>query len=90
MKKIKLTALAAVLALAPAAAFADQPTVVYKSNNGRDAQGTIDNAVGAASSQIIHNSQIIAEEGFVPGPTHGDQPPDSRSNVVQQLLGHSK
>jgi hypothetical protein len=86
MKKITLTTLAAVLALASAPAFADQPTgsYVFKSNNGADTQalsaGTIDNKVGAASAQIIQNGQFVSGQA--------QAYPGSRADIVQGLLGH--
>jgi hypothetical protein len=94
MKKLTFATLAAALALAavPALAGAPDDTFVFKTNNGADTHavdaGTIDNAVGAASAQIIQNGQ------FVSGNCGGcgiDQTttPGSRAAIVQGLLNHN-
>jgi hypothetical protein len=84
MKKITLSALAAVLALASAPAFADQPNgaFAWKTNGGMDtsalANGTIDNKVGAASAQIMQNGQFVSDQAQA----------GSRADIVQSLQGH--
>jgi hypothetical protein len=84
MKKLTFATLAAALALAavPALAGAPDGTLVFKSNNGNDnhayTTGTIDNLVGAASAQIIHNGQFVSDQAQA----------GSRADTVQTLLGH--
>jgi hypothetical protein len=84
MKKLTFATLAAALALAavPALAGAPDGNFAFKSNPGQDTQayttGTIDNAVGAASAQIIQNGQFVSDQAQA----------GSRADTVQSLLGH--
>jgi hypothetical protein len=88
MKKLTLSTLAVALAFAAAPVFAAQPdgSFFFKSNNGADAAGTIDNQVGDLSSRIIQNGQFVS--GNCGCGMDQTTTPGSRADAVHQLLGH--
>jgi hypothetical protein len=88
MKKLTFATLAAALAFATVPAFAGAPTdgFVFKSNNGADAAGTIDNQIGDLSARIIQNGQFVS--GNCGCGIDQTTTPGSRAAAVQSALGH--